>query len=96
VQINGIPDSIDWPTVQAFLASIGIDPHRCSVNGIHIGRDSIECDVFAVNEQGHRFADQTGRVAMNHVNIPINRHCEDCGKSLAGLDGHICEPALTA
>jgi hypothetical protein len=77
VNIPGVPDSIDWSDVKAFLERIGIDLHDVPRdNQVTIGYDSITCKVMAKNEKGNRYLALDGKtVAMHHVSIPI-RHPE--------------------
>lgn len=74
MDIPGVPDSVPWPKIEAFLESLGLDlgwmPARHG--GIVIGDKDISCVVLARNADGERYYDRaTGKVATHQVRIPF-------------------------
>lgn len=72
--IDGIPDYVDWDMVETFLRSLGIDPFTVTAEGVRFGYATIECSVYALNEQGRRYYDPAVEaVATHRVSIEIRR-----------------------
>lgn len=78
MNIPAVPAWVKWDGIGEFIASLGIDIDQLTNDGIHLGFESIECTVYAVNAKGRRYID-TGRrdadgnaaVAMHRISIPI-------------------------
>lgn len=74
MNIEGVPDSVPWPKVAAFLESLGLDLGKMPARrgGVVIGDRDIRCIVYAYNPDGHRYADRaTGKIATHEIRIPL-------------------------
>lgn len=69
MDIPGIPDSIPRTAVIELVQSLGIDP----VNAISVKLNlrSIDAEIYAVDERGHRYAVDDDTIATHTISIPI-------------------------
>ncbi len=70
MQIDGVPDQITRRQVCDLLTVLGLDPHHVTRDGVHIGPDAIECEVFALDAQGRRFLSGE-EVATHRVTVKV-------------------------
>ncbi len=71
MDIPGVPDTIPRARVVELVQSLGLDPRElvsCEFKG-----RSIDAVVFALDEQGHRYFDDStsGAPATHRISIPI-------------------------
>lgn len=74
--IEGIPESVTRQQVVALLETLGLDPSVVTRDGIHIGWEAVTCTVFALDENGRRYADTNGEMVCHEVAVRVIDHDE--------------------
>lgn len=81
--ITAVPESLTRAQFTAWIESVGIDPTQCQ--SITIDRNGIHATVFALNAEGHRYANPgSDEVATHtlHVRIDDPEPCPRCGEPM--------------
>lgn len=63
--ITATPEALTRQQFTDWLASVGIDPSQCQ--SITIDRNGIRATVYALNQDGRRFANHGGTKAATHT-----------------------------
>ncbi len=69
--ITGVPESVTYEQVAEFLHALGMDPQH--VREFRVHPKAIEAEVYALDENGRRYARGNAEVAVDTVHIPIVR-----------------------
>lgn len=71
--LSNLPESIAYERVVEMLDEIGIPMGEVTAAGVVIGWNTISCEVYAVNDDGHRYLDErTGDAAKHRVTIRLD------------------------